>query len=250
MMRISAIGQSIVAMLILPIIATTITSSAYAQETDALLPDPGILPDSPFYGLKRAFEIISTTLTFSNDAKALKSLELAQTRLAEARAMTNEDKSEFAETLLNQYTAEIKNANNVAASLTNDTKQAVSEKIAVATSRNIVVLQDMELGVPEKTKLAIASAKENSMKENMQALNELGVKDPEKATEIAKYVADAKVKVAFDANRKGDQIAVRKALDEKKEYEKLVDWIKTNAMQAEKDDSEDNHGKDNSKKSH
>lgn len=57
-----------------------------------LLPDPGTLPDSPFYGLKRFFEGIGTAFTFDQEARATRSLELAELRLAETRAIAEKGK--------------------------------------------------------------------------------------------------------------------------------------------------------------
>ncbi len=246
MKRISAVALSIVAMLLIPII----TSSAHAQVTDALLPDPGILPDNQLYGLKRAFEFIWTSWTFSGDAKALRALELAQTRLAEARAMADAEKPEFVASLLHQYTAELYNANRLSASLPDDKKSVVSEKIAVATSRLIFVLHGVEDKVPENAKLAVIAAREKSMQENMQALKGLASENPERAAEIATNVANGKLKDAFEASRGGNQNEVRKALEEQKTYEDLADRIKTTAKQAEKNDSEGKEKSDNSRKTH
>jgi hypothetical protein len=51
---ISAVALSIAVMFLIAII----TSSALAQESNALLPEPRILPDNHLYFLKRAFEMI------------------------------------------------------------------------------------------------------------------------------------------------------------------------------------------------
>lgn len=59
--------------------------------------DPGITPDSPFYGLDRAMERISLALTFNKSAKAQKGLKHAQERLAEVKAMIEAKKFDKAE---------------------------------------------------------------------------------------------------------------------------------------------------------
>ena len=243
---ISALAVSIAVMFLIAIM----TPSALAQETNALLPEPGILPDNHLYVLKRVFEMIWTSWTFSNDARASRALELAQTRLAEARAMANADKSEFVASLLDQYTTELENANRLAAALTDDKKPDVSEKIAVVTSGHISVLDDMEKKVPDNAKPAVIMARENSIKENMQAIEDLGAEKPEKAAEIAKYVAQASMKDAFEANRGGNQHEVQRALKEGKAYEDLANRLNTNAKEVEKYHSEGKQKSDNLTKSH
>jgi predicted RNA-binding Zn ribbon-like protein len=71
------------------------------------LPDPGILPDSPFYGLKRGWEGFVEIVTFGPEAKAQLHYKYAETRLAEANAMVQRGKPEFAEDLVGQYETEM-----------------------------------------------------------------------------------------------------------------------------------------------
>lgn len=60
--------------------------------SDDLDVDPGITPDSPFYGLDRALERISLALTFNKAKRSEKSLRHALERLAEVKAMVEENK--------------------------------------------------------------------------------------------------------------------------------------------------------------
>jgi len=61
-----------------------------AQENE--LGDPGITPDSPFWGIDKAFEQLSLFLTTSPEAKSIKGLEIASERLAEIKVMISENK--------------------------------------------------------------------------------------------------------------------------------------------------------------
>ncbi len=65
-----------------------------AQETSQ---NPGITPDSFLWGIDRALEQISLLLAISPEAKATKGLEIASERLAEIKAMIEENKLEAAE---------------------------------------------------------------------------------------------------------------------------------------------------------
>ncbi len=59
-------------------------------EIDELEGDPGITPDSFWYGLDRALERINLALTFNKVRKAEKGLEIAKERLLEAKKMAEE----------------------------------------------------------------------------------------------------------------------------------------------------------------
>ncbi|MDI6859084.1 MAG: DUF5667 domain-containing protein [Methanocellales archaeon] len=82
-----AIGMAI--MLVMTFMPTSV---AQAPE----LPDPGITPDSTFYGLDVALDRISLLIASFRGPQvhALKGLEIAQERLAEARAMAERGKFE------------------------------------------------------------------------------------------------------------------------------------------------------------
>ena len=59
-----------------------------AEDTELELPEPGILPDSPLYGLKRGFERIQGVFKFTEKSKAEHKVKIAEKRLAEAKAVT------------------------------------------------------------------------------------------------------------------------------------------------------------------
>ena len=224
MKRGAVLSPSIFASILLALIPTG-AFSAFAQYDDnTALPDPGILPNSPFYGLKRTFEMIGTILTIGDHAKALRALDLAQTRLAEARTMTYLDRPEFVSDLLDQYSRQIVNANSLASSLP-DENGTLSEKIASSTSKDLLVLDDLETRLPENATQAVNVAKGKAMTENIQAIEHLSSRNPGKAADIALRVASVKLNDAFEANQEGDTEATKKAMEEKQVYEDLVHRI-------------------------
>ncbi|MDD5239091.1 MAG: DUF5667 domain-containing protein [Candidatus Nanoarchaeia archaeon] len=73
--------------------STNETIEVPAEETIVEgLPDAGVTPDSPFYGLERAMERIQLALTFDKADKAKLGLEHANERLAEVQQMVQEKK--------------------------------------------------------------------------------------------------------------------------------------------------------------
>jgi len=80
--------------LVLVIIPLTIGSSVYAQDigttTSTSTPAaviPGLTPDSPFYFLDKFIESLQEMLTFNQDAKAKLQMQFAAERVAEIKAM-------------------------------------------------------------------------------------------------------------------------------------------------------------------
>ena len=77
------------------------------NETIPELPDPGITPDNPLYGLDRAIERIDLLLTFNKAEKAKKGLVYARERLAEVQAMIAANKADAAEDAADGYNESI-----------------------------------------------------------------------------------------------------------------------------------------------
>ncbi len=76
--------------------ATEITEIELNESVVEELPNPGIGPDSIFYGLDIAIERIDLALTFNKAKRAEKGLEYAKERLAEVQEMIREKKIEAA----------------------------------------------------------------------------------------------------------------------------------------------------------
>ena len=146
------------------------------------LPDPGILPDSPFYGLKKAFESVGTAFTFGDEAKIVRSMKLAEKRLAEVEAISTKGKPEFADKLLKDYEDEIKKAQSRAsrASVATD-REALLALVSESTSRQLGVLDEVLQRVPEQARASIIAAKERSMEGNVRAIEALGAENPGRA---------------------------------------------------------------------
>ncbi|EEG77536.1 DUF5667 domain-containing protein [Dethiobacter alkaliphilus] len=79
-------------------------------ETEA---DAGILPDSPFYFLKRFIEQVQLTFTFEDEAKAQRLMEFAQRRLAELEALPEEKQAQYAESLVDAFLTFIEKADDL-----------------------------------------------------------------------------------------------------------------------------------------
>ncbi len=156
-----------------------------AQEAD--LPSPGLLPDSPFYFLEIIAEGIGTFFTFGDLKKAERCAVLAAERLAEAKAVVEKGKPEFAEKTLARYKNQLNNSMvqaEKAMAEGKDTEKVIEvlTKVGKATSRHLEVLIEVREKVPEQAKQAIKMAIENAIEKAMV----VSLKGHEKAVEALK----------------------------------------------------------------
>jgi len=218
------------------LILLAFVSTVGAQELE--LPEPGITPDSWFYGFKRAFEAISLFFTFDEAAKVKKLLYYAELRLSEARVMAEKGKPEYIDNLIKDYEKKLEEANKIA-SLAKEAskKEKLSELVATATSQHLQILDKAQEQIPEQAKDKISTAKERSIKGNQEALKVLATVNPEKAAEIAMNIAEGRINKARQAAERGDVEEVAEAVEEYKKYVKFGEEIAAISQQAGKDPS-------------
>lgn len=158
--------------------------AAHAQDQSALLPNPGITPDSPFYFLDRWGEAFGRFFAFSREAKAAKQVEHAEERLAEAQVMADEGKDELAAEAADEYGQLISEAAaNLAAAARSgkNVDAALTDLVTKATSIHLIVLAGVYEKVPEQAKPAIERAMTQSAQGQEAALNALSGAQREEA---------------------------------------------------------------------
>ena len=143
---------------------------AHSQAND--LPDPGILPDSPFYFLKSWSEEIGTLLTFGEEKKAERFLNLSEKRLSEARALAEKGRGEMSEKAMERYENQLNSAMERAerAKERGIDMDELLERISERTLKHQEVLADVYERVPEEAREGIERAMENSMRGHEEAL--------------------------------------------------------------------------------
>lgn len=197
------------------------------------LPDPGILPDSPFYGLKKAWEAMGTAFTFGEEAQAQRALALAERRLAETQVMVKQGKPEFVADLSRSYEQHIQRAQTVVAQAAK--KEQLAELVSQATSHHAAVLEAVYEQAPEQAKEQLAAARQKSITGNQEVLKVLAGENPQKAAEIAVKIAEAQLQRTQQAGDQGKEEAIRRAVDEYNQYIRLVNEISGIAQQIGKD---------------
>jgi serine protease AprX len=89
------------------------------------LPQVGVPPGTPAYGVKRAMEKVSLALTFDPEKKTELRMKFAERRLAEAQALAEDNETEKAEKFVQDYQKQL-----------NQTRQIV-EKKKIKVSRDV-----------------------------------------------------------------------------------------------------------------
>jgi len=143
---------------------------AHSQAKD--LPEPGMLPDSPFYFLKSWSEGIGTLLTFGEEKKAERFLNLSEKRLSEARALAEKGRGEMSEKAMERYENQLNSAIQRAerAKERGIDMDELLERISERTLKHQEVLADVYERVPEEAREGIERAMENSMRGHEEAL--------------------------------------------------------------------------------
>jgi hypothetical protein len=206
-----------------------------AQETE--LPAPGLTPDSPLYFLERISEGIGTFFTFGDLKKAERYATLASERVAEAQAVVEKGKPEFAEKALTRYEEQLNRslARAEKAKAKGQKVEKVTETLAEATGKQLLVLEGVLEKVPEAAKVAIVKAKEVSMAGQKNALKTLATENPERATEINLKAAEARLNRAKAKAEEGEIDETEEAIKEFEDQSKFGEEISQIAQGLGKD---------------
>ncbi|MDW7684971.1 MAG: DUF5667 domain-containing protein [Bacillota bacterium] len=143
-----------------PVVEIT-TVEVVSQETVEESVDPGILPDSPFYFLKRFIEEIKLAFTFSPDSKIAMLMELAEVRIAELEALPEDKQAEFAESLTEAFVEAMEEAEELLEDEELEEEavdEAVYDEVYESTANSLEVLQRVFVQVPEQGKKGIQRA--------------------------------------------------------------------------------------------
>ena len=171
-------------------------------EEEITLPAAGITPDSAFYGISRAIERIQIAFTRDEVARANLRMRFAERRLSEAIEMTERGKPEFIEGLMQDYGREMNQARE---RMEDEYRKCVEretetceryadaiDRVSEATTKHIVVLEDVYERVPEQAKEAIQRAIEKSIQGHEQTQERL----QEVFSEIAQKGQEAQNRIA------------------------------------------------------
>lgn len=140
------------------------TGIALAQPAD--IPEPGLTPDSPFYGLEKASErlelaVAQAPVIGSEELEAKVRANHAAETLAEARAMADKNNTQQVEKLMNRYS---ENMNKSIKSAASTNQSELKERLRNITNNQNQALEELDNKVPEQAKKGIQKAMENNRK--------------------------------------------------------------------------------------
>jgi hypothetical protein len=147
---------------------------AFAQTDDTTrqLPDAGMLPDHPLYGLKKFWEGAQMAFTFDHEGKARLHARFADQRLAEFNMSLSLNKMQLADGLQWEYSREL---NDTQSELETDrglggNVTTLAEHVAAMTYKHHLVLEALLERLPESAKLGVQNAMDNSDRGHERAI--------------------------------------------------------------------------------
>ena len=173
-------------LLLVPLLSIFLFAGVVQAQTNDL-PEPGLLPDNPFYFLKNWTEGIETFFTFGDVAKAERFLNLSEKRLAEADALVAKGKPGVAEGTIGRYQEHLDRVLSKAEEAKTKGLDAdeVLAKVAEATLKHQAVLAGVYEKVPAQTRSAIQQAMQAGMRGHEEALKAVSGQKREEVMEQA-----------------------------------------------------------------
>lgn len=142
------------------------------QVQASALPAPGMLPDHALYAIKSALESVGTLLTFGDVEEGERSLDLAEKRLSEARALAAGGNPAPVERTIVRYQDQLDRAlaSLEAARARGVDVDVLAGRASVATLRYQAVLAEVYERVPDAARSGIERAMEASMNGHEEAI--------------------------------------------------------------------------------
>lgn len=173
--------------------ADTFTDAALDTELQAIVDDPGILPDSPLFVAKRWWENVQVFFTFNAEHKAEREQKLALRRLAEAEQLIEKGNAEAADRHLNRYNAQLERfQERVQAMQDTDPEkaEAMLQRFEYIQEHQQQVLQRVYDQVPEEAQGGILNAIGNSASGIERAIEHFTSNSEQSITEFKNRVQE------------------------------------------------------------
>ena len=206
-----AIGLSI--MLVLAMFA--FSPFALAEETDVVVADEGVTPDSLLYGLDKAMERISLALTFDKAKRSEKALQHAEERLAEVKAMIEQNKLDKAEKARKGHEDDLNEAEEAAEEIESDDDEEEAEEalLEVSEIKDKIESHSERVALIHDRILEMLASNPNVSEEQLAHLTEIFDRIQAKAEEMEAKVAqkreNAKLKLKVTSEMTDEEIEER-----------------------------------------
>jgi len=107
---------------------TDTTEDTVADTDEAVEEEAGVTPDNWLYSIEQMIESVQVSLTFSEEGKAELLIGFANERLAEAAVMSEEDKQDLVQQVLQVYSDTMKKANLQVQQIIDDTEATTEDQ--------------------------------------------------------------------------------------------------------------------------
>lgn len=122
------------------------STNAYAADDGAAV-DPGITPDSILYTADKLFEDLQLAFTFDSEDQANLLLMFSQERLAEAKEMTEQEKSEYVQVAINDYIVKLEQAQEKVLEVVTD--ESMDEEVKEELTQDLEETADVDDEIQE-----------------------------------------------------------------------------------------------------
>jgi hypothetical protein len=170
--------------------------------------------DSLFYFIDTLGKHIDMFLTFGAEIKAMKALEFAEERLAEARAMAAEKRLREMERAAGDYDKYMNMCRERLGEIRQpDVAESISEKIALSAARHLEILDSVIDETPEAGVEILRRARAASQNGQVNALRTLAEIKPERAIDIAQGTIENRLERIQVRAKANDTADVSETLD-------------------------------------
>lgn len=177
------------------------------KEIQAEIDDPGVLPDSPLYFVKRFSEVIHDWLTFDDGKKAELQYAFALRRASEIQKLIEKGKDDVAQKQIAKYEEHLEKFNeriNKLADKKPDKADELLNKFEQIQVRQQAVLADVYEDAPAEAKAGILNAIDNSSKGMENAIEKL-----QSSAELDNYMDRVETRLETEFQNKSQDVKNR-----------------------------------------
>ena len=215
----------------------------------ALLPSPGLTPDSPFYFFDGLREKVGLFFAFGAERKAEKAIKYASEKLAEANVMAEKNKIQDTETANQNYEKFL----NIANVKTKEAKEKGEDVENLATLITETILEHQEIllevfeEIPEEAKNtiertikvsrqgseeAVQTVSGDNKEALLQKINEINVRSEEKTKILEEKLTKAEERIKELEKKLKDQ--EQKTINEIEIQKEKIEKIETNDLEEQR----------------
>ena len=203
------------------VIASGLTTTAFADNVNSYRSKAGITPDSILYPVDKAIDNLKITITFGNENKSKVLVEIAEERLGESQVMSDENKTGLMKEAIEDYNNKMSEACDKIQTASTDAKvnndenkseelSKTAETINLKQEKSIEVLKALESKVSDSAKSTIENVIKMQTAKKEAVANMVEKRHELNAARKAYHAAEVELK---KVTKTGDAAAIKTAAD-------------------------------------